>query len=66
MKTTNKTNLALSDDYYSRNRRNIYSRLWIFASLNYLYADLAGLMDTNMLSQYLAGMVDGTKITRNF
>ena len=66
MKTTNKTNLALSDDYYSRNRRNIYSRLWIFASLNYLYADLAGLMDTNMLSQYLAGMVDGTKITPQF
>lgn len=30
------------------------------------YADLAGLMDTNMLSQYLAGMVDGTKITPQF
>jgi hypothetical protein len=51
---------------FMRNRRNIYSGLWAFASLNYLYADLAGLMDANMLQQYMTGNVSGTRITPGF
>ena len=48
------------------NRRNRYSTLWTFAALNYIYADLVGLMDKNILNQYQNGVVDGTSITPIF
>ncbi len=48
------------------NRRLKYSSLWAFASLNYLYADLVGLMDLNLLSQYQTGIVNGIEITPGF
>jgi hypothetical protein len=51
---------------FLRNRRNLYSSMWAFASLNYIYADLTGLMDKNILAQYQNGVVNGTKITPNF
>ena len=53
-------------DFFLGNRRNRYSALWAFTSLNYLYADLVGLMDKNILKQYQNGVVDGTKITPGF
>lgn len=43
-----------------------YSSLWAFTSLNYLYADLVGLMDVNLLSQYQTGIVNGVEITPVF
>lgn len=52
--------------FFLNNRRNRYSTLWAFASLNYLYADLVGLMDKNILKQYQNGVVDGTQITPGF
>ncbi len=48
------------------NKRNVYSSMWAFASLNYLYADLVGLMDANVLNQYQSGVVNGVEITPNF
>jgi hypothetical protein len=42
------------------------STLWIFASLNYLYCDVASLMDPNLLPQYLAGNVNGLQFTPVF
>lgn len=48
------------------NRRLKYSSLWAFTSLNYLYADLVGLMDVNLLSQYQTGIVNGVEITPVF
>ncbi len=48
------------------NRRNVYSSMWAFASLNYLYADLVGLMDASVLSQYQEGTVNGLDITPGF
>lgn len=48
------------------NRRLKYSSLWAFVSLNYLYADLVGLMDVNLLSQYQTGTVNGIEITPTF
>lgn len=51
---------------FFKNRPNVYSSMWAFASLNYLYADLVGLMDANVLAQYQNGVVEGTKITPNF
>lgn len=53
-------------DFFLNNRRNRYSALWAFTSLNYLYADLVGLMDKNILKQYQEGVVDGIKITPGF
>ena len=51
---------------FVKNRRNLYSSLWGFASLNYLYADLVGLMDANILKQYQTGVVNDIAITPNF
>ncbi len=48
------------------NRRLKYSSLWAFTSLNYLYADLVGIMDINLLSQYQTGIVNGVEITPTF
>ena len=48
------------------NRRLKYSSLWVFTSLNYLYADLIGLMDFNLLNQYQTGIVNGIEITSAF
>jgi len=42
------------------------STLWIFASLNYLYCDVASLMDPQLLPQYLRGNVNGLKFTPGF
>ena len=51
---------------FFKNRRNVYSSMWAFASLNYLYADLVGVMDKNKLVQYQTGVVEGVKITPEF
>lgn len=51
---------------FFKNRRNVYSSLWAYASLNYLYADLVGLMDANILAQYQTGVVNGVDITPGF
>ncbi len=42
------------------------STLWIFAALNYLYCDVVGLMDRELLRQFLTGEVDGIPITQGF
>lgn len=42
------------------------STLWIFLVLNYVYCDLLGLMDANMLKQFLAGTVEGVELTQGF
>ena len=39
------------------------SSLWLFALLNYLYCDVASLMDSAMLRQYLTGTVNGMAMT---
>jgi|TARA_R110000737_G_scaffold327084_4_gene341158 hypothetical protein len=47
-------------------RKTMLSTLWIFAMLNYLYCDIMGLMDSNLLNQYLAGEVNGMAINEDF
>ena len=42
------------------------STLWLFATLNYLYCDVAGLMDPKVLNQYVAGTVNGMQINQGF
>lgn len=44
----------------------LLSALWIFVTLNYLYCDLIGLMDSNMLNQYATGTVEGLEINEQF
>jgi len=62
-----KVDVMLDDkDFFLNNRRNSYSSLWAFAFLNYVYADLVGLMDKNVLNQYQLGTVNGVNITPNF
>lgn len=47
-------------------RRVMFSALWVFAMLNYLYADVLSLMDPILLPQWVRGEVDGLRITRPF
>jgi len=47
-------------------RRVLFSTLWIFVMLNYLYADVLSLMDPVLLPQWVEGEVDGMTITRPF
>jgi len=42
------------------------STLWIFATLNYLYCDVVGLMDHDLLKKFLAGNFGGILITPGF
>jgi hypothetical protein len=39
------------------------SAIWIFAVLNYLYCDVMGLMDADILVQVASGVVDGLAMT---
>ncbi|MDO6736833.1 DUF6326 family protein [Wenyingzhuangia sp. 2_MG-2023] len=51
---------------YFNQQKKILSTLWVFVTLNYLYCDLIGLMDANLLNQYLTGEVEGLKMSNNF
>lgn len=42
------------------------STLWIFATLNYLYADVVSLMDHDLLRGYVAGKVNGIEVSQGF
>jgi hypothetical protein len=48
------------------NKKSFLSTIWVFVTLNYLYCDLIGLMDSSLLKQYLTGNVDGLAINENF
>jgi uncharacterized protein DUF6326 len=43
-----------------------FSTLWLFASLNYIYCDILGLMNPSMLKGFIAGNVAGIDITQGF
>lgn len=47
-------------------KKVLFSTLWIFVTLNYLYCDLIGLMDANLLQQYLTGSIDGLVLDESF
>lgn len=47
-------------------KKVLLSTLWIFAVLNYLYADVMTLMDSTHLSEFLTGTVGGMVITPMF
>ncbi|MDA9774561.1 DUF6326 family protein [Saprospiraceae bacterium] len=49
-----------------KSKKELLSTLWIFVTLNYLYCDLIGLMDSSLLSQYLTGSVEGLEINEQF
>ena len=48
------------------NRKVVLSTLWIFAMFNYLYCDLVGLMDANLLNQFITGNVGGIEVSQGF
>jgi len=50
----------------NKDRKVILSTLWVFVTLNYLYCDLIGLMDTELLKQYITGKVNGLEISETF
>lgn len=50
----------------TKDKKVILSTLWLFATLNYIYADVTGLMDPALLNQYLTGTVNGLEMTGTF
>lgn len=56
----------MESDKIIKNKRVILSTLWIFVTLNYLYCDVVGLMDSVLLNQYIAGEVNGMEINQGF
>lgn len=46
--------------------QSLVSALWVFASLNYLYCDVIGLMDSRMLNQFITGTVNGMNLTERY
>jgi len=50
----------------TKDRKITLSTLWIFVTLNYLYCDVLGLMDSGLLKQYLTGNVNGLEISETF
>ncbi|MDI9340427.1 MAG: DUF6326 family protein [Sediminibacterium sp.] len=49
-----------------KNKKMMFSTLWVFVTFNYLYCDLIGLMDASLLKQYLTGHVEGMTINEPF
>ena len=49
-----------------KDRKLILSTLWIFVTLNYIYCDILGFMDPDMLAQYITGTVNGLELDENF
>jgi hypothetical protein len=49
-----------------KDRKTILSTLWIFVTLNYLYCDVLGLMDPELLNQVITGDLGFVKITQEF
>ena len=49
-----------------KDRKVILSTLWIFVTLNYLYCDVLGHMDPEVLNQLIAGDLGFVKITPQF
>ena len=49
-----------------KDRKVVLQTLWIFAILNYLYADVTGLHNSSILKEILTGSVDGLQITPLF
>jgi hypothetical protein len=47
-------------------RKALLSTLWVFVTLNYLYCDVLGLMDPEILGQFLKGNVGGISFTQGF
>jgi hypothetical protein len=47
-----------------KDRKQLFSTLWVCAVLNYLYCDVMSLMDANLLRQYLTGTVEGIHMTQ--
>jgi len=47
-------------------RKGLVSIIWIFAAFNYLYCDVVSLMNSELLSQYLTGKVNGMEFTQGF
>lgn len=49
-----------------KDNKVLLSTIWVFVTFNYLYCDLIGLMDSNLLKQYLIGNVEGLVIDEAF
>jgi hypothetical protein len=59
-------NSAYQNSLRMKDKRALLSTLWIFVVLNYLYCDVLSLMDSNLLKQYLTGVVGGMHMTPGF
>jgi hypothetical protein len=50
----------------NEDKKALFSTLWVFGTLCYLYCDLITLMDPFILRQFTAGTVGAMRITQGF
>ncbi len=58
--------LSPVEDGRTKEQQLLLSGLWVFATLNYLYCDIIGLMDAKLLTQYASGTVNGIRMSEEF
>ena len=59
MNSTNKTN-------ETKDMKGLFSTLWVFVTLNYLYCDVLGFFDPATLKELITGTVGNLQITPGF
>jgi Family of unknown function (DUF6326) len=50
----------------TKDAKVIFSTLWIFATLNYLYCDILGFFDADILNKLLTGHMGSIQLTQGF
>ncbi len=51
---------------HTKEQQLLLSGFWAFATLNYLYCDIIGMMDSKLLAQYASGTVNGIRMSEEF
>ncbi|MFC1626872.1 DUF6326 family protein [Patescibacteria group bacterium] len=54
------------EDETMKNRKVIFSWLWVFVMFNYTYADILTLMDPSVLKELITGSAGGLQMTPEF
>jgi hypothetical protein len=65
-KTRGKKMHSINENTKIKDVKLTLSTLWIFATLNYLYCDILGFFDANILNKLLTGYMGSIQLTQGF
>ena len=57
---------SINESNPNKDTKSALSTLWIFATLNYLYCDILGFFDANILNKLLTGYMGSIQLTQGF